>query len=90
MCQLGVRFPLSAPINQLRIYQVNLVKKIFRALNGSEWAEKVIAEYEKVFPDRCVICGYYRYGFSHGLLKSTEIIPDHVCKEKINKNEKNY
>lgn len=38
------------------------------------------AEYERLFPDRCFVCSYYRFGRDHGMWNHPT--PYHVCKEE--------
>lgn len=41
---------------------------------------KMIEDFEKLFPDKCIICSYYRFGYFEGLIKDPTP-PPHNCKE---------
>ena len=38
---------------------------------------RLIEEYEQAFPGKCVICGFHRYGVSHGFVPAGEPVQPH-------------
>lgn len=40
----------------------------------------MVEEFIKVFPNKCMICAYWRFGITHCLTK--ESTPEHDCIEK--------
>lgn len=38
---------------------------------------RLIEEYERAFPGKCVICGFHRYGVSHGFVAADEPVGPH-------------
>jgi hypothetical protein len=42
-----------------------------------------ISEFVELFPDRCPVCAFHRFGVTHGFLDPrVEPPPTHSCKEK--------
>lgn len=44
--------------------------------------ESMADEFKREFPDKCMLCSYYRYGLSHGF--TTDPPPAHSCIESLN------
>lgn len=66
---------------------INLRKRIREALfKMIALNENDVIEFERKFPDKCMICSFHRYGYELGYLKSDE--PEwHVCKEARNEQQ---
>ena len=41
-----------------------------------------IREFERRFPDRCVVCSYHQHGHDHRLLLPGTPMPEHDCTER--------
>lgn len=44
--------------------------------------KEIVDEFIRLFPDRCMICSYHRYGICHG--HTIGPVPEHDCKWKQN------
>ena len=45
---------------------------------------RLIEEYERAFPGKCVVCGFHRYGVSHGFIPADEPVQEHAdCPEGL-------
>ena len=65
----------------LFILFIALIKILLNKLSGRE-AIRICKEFKEVFPDRCLICSYHRYGMENGLTKKDK--PDtHICIEAL-------
>jgi len=53
---------------------------IFKSTKST--AEKMIEEWIKIFPNKCIICSYHNFGIREGLISSTEKIQKHDCIRK--------
>lgn len=49
-------------------------------------AERSISDFMKVFPDRCPICAYHRFGLQMGLEANDAPLPPHHCIEALKGN----
>lgn len=46
--------------------------------------ESLIEEFERDFPDGCVICSFHEYGIRSGYVSGEEPVPTHYrCPEKL-------
>ena len=46
-------------------------------------AKKMVKEFIEIFPNKCLICSYHRFGIDYGLTKGS--VKDHKCIDKENK-----
>ena len=44
---------------------------------------QMVKEFVDVFPGRCMVCSYHRYGVSEGFLSSSSKPQDHFCIDEI-------
>ena len=60
----------------------------FGLKGGADWitgrsaAEKMVERFVELFPGKCMICSYHRYGLSHGLTADMEPQPHDCIEEK--------
>lgn len=47
-----------------------------------KWREGFVVEFQKLFPERCLICSMHEYGIIHGIIGYEEPYPKHECIER--------
>ena len=48
------------------------------------WANKFIQEFVEVFPDRCPVCAFHRYGVSHFMIPPSTPVAEHSYCPEVN------
>ncbi len=57
-------------------YVSNISSKIIKLLKPST-PEEIVREFMEVFPGKCLICSYHRFGVENGL--TSEVVQLHDC-----------